>query len=106
MSWLNDIKLLLKDKENRKSLGDDTTSFNITKDGDIITYTYDTGTKPDFKDIMAGMRLCIHGENFNSANNSPRALVSEITLEYFKIENASGIAESGVTTILLSPQFS
>lgn len=94
MSWLSDIKLLLKDIEVRKNLGDSTSKFNITKNVDDITYTYSTGTKPDFSQLMLGLKLCINAEDFSAVNNVERALIKAFTLEFFTIENSSGSAES------------
>jgi len=98
MSWLSDIKLLLGDREVRKDLGDSTSAFNITDEGsNVARYTYDSGTKPDFSQLMIGSTLCINGENFNVSNNFERILVTGYTLEYFEITNIAIVAEGPVT---------
>ncbi len=97
-----------------QKIGDNTTQWDITDEGsDRFKYQWDgTGKKPRILDYFPypvptpgsiDITVTTSAENFNSANNVVNHMVYEIGEDasgngYFVITNASGVAESNVTT--------
>jgi hypothetical protein len=87
------------------AMGDSTTQFDITDEGDnVFRYTYDsTGTDPyidEYDEYEPSLRigdvLIIQAQNFNAANNG-RFVLTEVGSNYFEVSNASGVAENNKT---------
>ncbi len=82
------------------TFGDKTTEINITKSGNTIKYEWSgNGTCPNFqsKGLEKNSIIFINSPGFSTENNG-LFRVEIATDDYFEIENANGVAESGKTT--------
>jgi hypothetical protein len=85
------------DTTGRFSLGNNTTTFTITKAVNTVTYTPTFGLIiPPNTRLSVGDSVVINGQNFNSANNGT-FIVTDVSSTYFSVTNASGEAEGPVT---------